>query len=891
MPSLIESAIAELLPDPAVSFVFPSEVAAGSWARRALEIGSARAVYTDRFLGWDTFKARLFSRRPGGRPADDRARRLWAASTLAENSRSPFLETLLRPEHRGEYAGYVPFLAGILPGLRRIAERADRLPGDRKLRDLSALHARYGAFLAERGLFEPSWEPLPVPDTGGRFVLIRPELARDFEEYRTALAASPSVRILGLPESIPCPGLAEFPNLHEELRWIFLSVARDLDSGLLPRDIAVTVPDLDETSPWIEKAAALAGVPAEIRSGLPLARHPVGRFLAALGTCSERGFDLESVTALLLDRFLPWKEPGRARSLVRFGIRRHAYAPYTSDGRRRDPWLESFRVCGIPEPGLDSFYRRLKSSAGELTGAGDFGALSRAFVAFRREFLDESCLSEEDERSFQRAMDELKGFARAETELGLPAPAGSAFPLFRGVLSELRYVHQSSLPAVPVYAYRVSALQAVRRHYLAGASQEGLRVSFAPVPGLREDEKEALGLPDRDASLPYAKAYAEPGTTIFSYSVEGFRGWNLPFPWFSREGRVGPPEDGPALRASDPWGREAEACRGAPFPETLLAEQAASFRSAVVSLRPAASDYRRDLAAPEAARSVLSRVSRRDGRLRLSATQVSELLSCPFAWLLARGLSLEEEKSGVGFFDALLAGEMAHETLRVLYGRIAESGPFDGERLAEYRSWIGSAVDRILPAFESRHGPFLRPMFEAYIPKLEDRIGRLLSEEAGTFQGWEVESLEGDMEKEYPDLRAVLAGRLDRLARRDGEYAIIDYKKRRVPDKGEVYPDGDGNLAAPQMAAYILLCEAAGRPVSRARYWSLEDAKALDVLGPGARTREEYGPALEVFEEYLRITSGRLREGDFRPPRPEDRDCGSCGWASVCRTGYATERP
>ncbi len=889
MPSFIESVLAARLPDPSVSFVFPSEVAAASWALRALDLGPAPAVFTDRFLGWDTFKARLLSRKAEGRAADDRTRLLWAASALEANSRSPFLETLLRPAYRSEYEGYVPFVAGILPALRRIAGRAQVRTETGKLRDFGALYARYRSFLSERGLYEPSWEPLPSPEPGLRYDLFCPELARDFEEYRTALSSGGAFRVLPLPEAPDCPPLAEFPNLYEELRWIFLSVARDLDSGLRPEEIAVTVPDLDETSPWVEKAAALAGVPAEIRSGRPLARHPVGRFLAALGACSERDFDLESVTALLLDRFLPWKEPDRARSLVRFGILRHAYAPYAADGRKRDPWLESFRICGVPEPGLDSFYRRLKSGARQVTGAADFRSLARAFVAFRREFLDEGRLSEEDTRSFQQAMDELSAYSRVEADLDLAAPEGSAFSLFRTVLADQRYVHQSSVPAVSVYSYRVSALLAVRRHYVAGASQEGLRVRFVSAPGLGEEEKEDLGLPDRDVSGEYARAYASTGMTVFSFAVEGFRGWNLPFPWFSRAGRVGAPPDGEALRGSDPWSREERAWRGEDFPPVLLADQARAFRTAARSLGAPASDYRRDRASPQAAGAILTRVTRADGRLRLSATQVSELLSCPFAWLLARGLALEAEVSGVGFFDALLAGEMGHETLRVLYGRIAASGPFDGNRVPEYLSWIRPAMDEILPAFESRHGPFLRPMFEAYMPKLGDRIERLLREEARAFQGWEVESLEGDLEKDYPDLEAVLVGRLDRLARRDGEHGIIDYKKRSIPGKDDVRPDANGYLAAPQMAAYILLCEAAGRTVSRARIWSLEDARALDVVGPGAGTREDYGPALAAFEDGLRKTAERLRAGDFRPPRPEERDCGNCGWASICRTGYATE--
>ncbi|HSV56028.1 MAG TPA: PD-(D/E)XK nuclease family protein, partial [Magnetospirillaceae bacterium] len=121
------------------------------------------------------------------------------------------------------------------------------------------------------------------------------------------------------------------------------------------------------------------------------------------------------------------------------------------------------------------------------------------------------------------------------------------------------------------------------------------------------------------------------------------------------------------------------------------------------------------------------------------------------------------------------------------------------------------------------------------------------------------------------------------------EHAVIDYKKGSLPGKDEVFPDVAGKLASPQMAAYINLCEASGRTVAQARYWSVEKAEALVVLGPGARSREEYSPALKAFERDMGVTAGLLRAGDFRPNRLSNRDCGSCGWKAVCRTAYAAE--
>ena len=888
MYEFIETILSESISDPDVSFVFPSEAAAASWSRRALEISGVRALSVDRFMGWDTFKERLFSRRRNARPAERRARLLWAASALDANAREPFLAALIREEHRRESLAYVPYIAGILPNLRRIAEGAGRLPGDGKVRDLKALHARYRSFLSDSGLFEPSYETLSAPEARGLHILFCPELARDFGDYRAVLAASDDVRIVDLPAATSAPRPAPLPQPSRGAGLDFPNGRSGPGLRPPPRTAGRHGPGPGRHRPLGRKGCGPGRGPRGDTKRPSPGPASGGKVPGCPG--SLLGAELRpGIRDSLAFRPLPPLEGAEpARDLVRFGLKRHAYAPFRSGGRTFDPWLESFRVCGVPEAGLDSYYRRLKAGVEKVTGAADFRALAAAFVGFRKEFLNESRLTEEDQRSFQRAMDELKGFARKETELGLPAPAGSAFSLFRNALSEIRYVHQSAGPAVPVYDYRVSALLAVRKHFVAGCSQEGLRVSFGDAPGLREDQKEALGLPDRDVSAAYLSAYAASGCTVFSYAVEGFRGWNLPYPAFSRGAAARPPEDYETLRSTDPWTREVAAWSGGAFPEEVRAEQRTAVRFAARSLRPPESDYERDLAAPEAIRLILSRFSETDGRLRLSATQVEELRSCPFAWLLSRGLALKEELSGIAFFDALLAGEMAHEVLRALYQRISDSGPFGSEELAVYESWIEPAIARTLPAFERKYGPFLRPMFDAYVPKLTDRIRRLLAEEAGSFRGWEIEKLEDEMQKDYPDLQAVLTGRLDRLVRLEEDYAIIDYKKRRLPKRDEVYADDDENLQAPQMAAYVLLCEHQGKPIRRARYWSLEDARALDVLGPGAMDRGDYGESLAVFDRYLGETADTLRRGDFRPPRPEERNCGTCGWQAACRVRYAT---
>ncbi|MDA8424972.1 MAG: PD-(D/E)XK nuclease family protein, partial [Treponema sp.] len=358
--------------------------------------------------------------------------------------------------------------------------------------------------------------------------------------------------------------------------------------------------------------------------------------------------------------------------------------------------------------------------------------------------------------------------------------------------------------------------------------------------------------------------------------------------------KPGLPPDFEAVRARDPLRAEALAWKsGGPLPRELLGFQKTSAADAAPSLGEKGGDYgeagaRAGALAREA---VFGRRRTTAGALRLSATQLEEYLDCPFAWLLKRGLGLENEATGPGFFDALLAGEMAHAAIGKLFARIAETGPFSSARLESYRSFVHEAVSSVLPEFERKEGPFLLPMFSAYAPLLEDRLARLVEAESW-MEGWETGDFERSFEKAYPGLGAILEGRVDRAARSGEGIAIIDYKKRHVPKAKELLADErtGGAPAKLQIAAYVALCESELARVERAAYWSIEDAKRLVVVGPGGlRDREGYTRELEGFETALAAVARGLSEGNFGVAPPGGESCENCGWTAVCRTRYATE--
>lgn len=927
-PSWLDSLLPGLLPDRDLLLVFPSQAVADAWAQASPGRFGLGAVETDRFLGWDRYKELCLSTRRDERPADRLARTIWAADLLVRHGHKPLLQRLAGPGKPS--AAFVTFFASLPPALERSAAliKAASAQGsggtsDPALADILVLRDDYAAFMATKGLFEPAWQALGA-GVRGRAALFAPELMEDFDAYEAGIRAAPDqVGLYPLPPGpgpsgpgfpgtgLPPPLLA-FPNAFEEYRWTFLEIGRLLEGGLTPEDLVVSIPGIEDSWAWVEKAAAQAGIPVALKGGRALSDSPFGRLLRNLRACAQGSFSFESLKALLLDRFLTWRQAEAARDLLRFGVDYHAYASYSSEGKVLDIWEESFATVG-GHGDLAAWYAKLRGSILLLNSSRSFAALKKAIFAFRRDFLDETGWDEGEIALVQRSMVELEGLARAEAELGMAGRLPNPLSLLLASLESTTYVAQSAAGGgrVAVYPYRVAALHPAQVHFVLGSSQEGVRVAYSSLPFLREDQKEALGQEDRDVSRDFLSAYAASGNSSFSYAVEAFTGWSVPHPYFSGPGSAPPvaPANFASMRDSCPLRAEAAAWRGeAPLPARLLGFQTRAFLAGAMgpggpgleAPRP-----RYDLkstAAVGALEAIGPRIHRKDGALRLSATLLKEYLSCPFAWLLRRGLGLEEETTGVGFFDNLLAGNLAHAALRDLLAAMGELGPIQARLVPEYMAAVDKALASLLPAFEVQEGPFLRPMFAAYAPLLGDRLRRLvdaLMAEPGSEAG----RLELDLERPYPELGAVLQGRLDRLGILPGGAChIVDYKKRGLPAKdalisaaraeegGQEREAQASDLGDFQIAAYRALCEAGGLEVGRASYWSIEDAKALVVLGEGGLLpADDYGPELGALDKALAVVASGIGRGDFRTAGPGSGACKDCSWKAICRTRYATE--
>jgi len=909
----LEEAVLAGLADRGLSFVFPSEIVAEAWLERCLAASGRPAVEAGRFLGWDRFKELVSAESDGAKPATPFLRTVFAAGHLAENAKEPTLSVLIPREHAAGYAPFVGHVAARLPRLRGLAAAAVRRAGTAGgppkglLADWLEIHRAYEAFLAERGFFEPSYLPRRLRDPGRRFLLLFPGLIEDYADYAEALAASGFVAVMDpAPEGAPSPRLLEPATALGEIRAALREIGRRLDAGGDPADIVVTAADLAAYRPYLEREATLLSVPLDFRSGKPLAAYPGGRLFAAIGEAARTGFAFDAVRDLILSPAWPWKDEGLGRALVRAGATRCALAPWpaASGGALVDAW-EASLGGSEGSPALLERYREIKRRVSAVAGAKSFAELKSAYFAFRGRLLADEGWNPLASLSLARAVEELGGLVRAEQEAGIEVAA--PFGVFLRHLESVPYVPAGAAQGggVRVFDWRVGAGLSPRLHLVLGASQEALAVAYRRFDFLREDERLALGGEEVDATPDFVAAYAASGDEVFfSCPREGLAGERPPHGiLLSRAAPAGlPPPPPDAYEAERRW-----LAGEGPAPARLNGVQAKGLAAAGSARRRRREGAELSGGTAEAA---LCRILREeDGGILMSASSIDAYRRCPYAFLYGKILRAEPEAAGLDFADARFLGEVYHAALSRLFARIREEdGRFRAERRGDYASWLPAALDGAFALFSRETGPFAGVVLEAYRGRMLRYLGALVEEEAGRFPGLEVGPIEEDFELAYPGgleggpgRAVILRGRVDRLSLREGAAVIVDYKKGKLPDRGEVAPGEDGGVATAQIPAYIRLVGAAeGAAVDSAWYLSVEGSG--DRLAPGAAVCA-YGPAaakpfvesesggafLAAFDAALLGAARGVEAGDypFAPKAGQELSCAECGHRGLCRERYA----
>jgi hypothetical protein len=886
----VDRILLEHIEDPAVLFVFPTDIALNRWADRLLRLRGGGSLAMERFTAWDRFKRESIRSLMQDRQAVPPVlRKIFADRLLEENAAAvrdqgeegALFKFLIPPRYAREASSFGSWLSAALPQLGSWirgaagkdaaeirAEDSQNPAFDREDRDLFFLTLRYREFLEKHRLFEPAWERPPFDGGGRKCFIFFPEALSDFSEYRALLEAAPHVRILRLSDiGGGKPGRTFFyTNARSEIIEAALYIRNLVEKEGVPwENIAVSVPEDENYEPYVTREFANRGVPALRRAGKALSDYPAGRLFTGVQNCCIQGFSFEGLSNLLLNPQLPWKDGETIDQLIDFGIRNNCLCSWTEGGRTEDVWLDAFNsLAGSREQRAGEYYRELKRALEKISGGRRFKDILRAYFAFRDRFLDISQCSAEADAVLSRCVSELS--ALVEIEDSFPGlAAAEPYGFFIEHLQETSYLPQERRRGVSILPYRTAACAPFDCHIVLGSSQNNLSMVYSRLGFLSRMKRERLGLEDIDASESFIRLHRlnSAGPAAFFCSAQGFSGFSVPHQNLNVEGeprlRWGETE---AAFAPDLFAREEEVL-GRPrgeagqepgqMPLELYQVQARGFGAWLERRELSASPPVPGLSGPE-----IGELIRKKGggeKVRVSASALEPYYFCSASWLYERVLRLESRHTETVLMAENVTGTLYHAVLDKFFKALAEQGGVlataprrgteypgaaQGALPPGYSRLLSAAIREILdglPLLPGERAPlsaltcrFLRAQERALGGQLELLIRALL----GYFAGCRVLGSELNYRVEKKDY--CLTGKVDLLLSDDREESenpggiIVDFKLSRLPDRGPCI--GEGGLGNFQLPMYLTLTEEAGNgPVNTALFFSILKTDTAVIFG------------------------------------------------------------
>ncbi len=856
-----------------ICFVFPSEVAAGFWIRYALSLTGRKAIRSDRFISWDTYKEASLSVNRNAVPANNVIRICFASDLLKRNAEdNRFIKALLLPDYANSWRPFIQVLARVLPTLGRLLTD-ERVALKKPLRDdLELIFKKYSDFLDSHRLFEPLYEPAGAV-FGGNTVVFFPDVILDFSEYQHLLDRKAITLVDGLEPMNA--SVITYPNAKVEVRQTCLACRRLLDAGTPPSAIAITLVSLKGYWEELRDTGCSYDIPFVPRAGKPLADYVSVQLYRLLSECVNLRFSVGVLKELFLHTAYPWENREIGRKLVRFGLDNYGIQNRDGSGSQIDEWRERLQLAGNGE--LLGFYVRFKRSVTNIVNAATFLDLRASVMAFNAEFLDTLEFSESLSRPFSAALDMLSRIedtAAQIEDLQLDSP----FSLWMLCLKERPYVPQTKGDGIPVYEYRVAAGIYPDHHFILGLSQEASSVQkrpyrFLPPTMLPEEVEEG-----EDFTRQFYRLYEHSGRVVtMSTAVEGFEGAATPV----REFAQAKPDE--SAKDAYRWEKEYWSGHFSP-PQYIHRRQRSGFNHfAGTGFIEKQADYTSDpITTPKPAREVSNRLQDSNGMVRISPTGLDTWKHCKFRFLLSRALGLEEEALDTVFTDPRELGILYHRLFAEAM-RLAEGATITNTK--EVRSQTVYTV--MQSVFNRWLGPrFLSPVRNDILRRAEQKLTSFLESDALKFEGSKLYSLEDTLERGFEQSGLVLYGRIDRISQQGEGFAVVDYKSRLWKKRaGMVTPQDE--LYSFQIPVYVLLVEGSYGPVSEALYYDIDSGTYYSVFG-GDKPWFDDGEREELLRQTkneIELMHRSISNAEYQTPAPKG-GCEPCEFRPVCREKY-----
>ena len=953
--NVIEKTLKDNILDKNSVFIFNTDIAVNSWTDYIVKKdgtdGWPASVAQERFLAWDDFKGQTLKIQEEGLETIPSLLRKFFARRLLERIRDgeKIFERLINSEYKENALSFTDWLSSLLPSLGRWKDLINTSTCDTpENRDYLRLYEEYSKFLAERKLFEPSWQKAVFSaDDAKRYFLFFPELLDDFDEYKEILQEaqrSGKAAIISIPQADKPIKADYWSSARLELRMAALRILKEKEAGTDWNDIAICVPDIENYRPYVERELGLYQIPFVTRSGVKLGLSGAGRIFRKIQDCVSKNFSYQSVRALVLDSNFPWKNPEELETLVRLGKESKCLVQYTDQsGKIVDPWLVDLEE-GVKKDQSSAeflnvrlFYESLKKSLKNISQAKSFSKIKEAWQEFERTFIKpQTEIQEAANNILSRCvalMDQLIALEEKFPDIVLGRNENYSF--FLNELENTQYQKQSKERGVSIYDYKVSAMAPIKKQFVINASQDKITVEKVSLSFLSPKER-ALLLGDRkdDHSEAYVRSYDINSGCVFSCAQRALDGFAIPHSALdAAEDPIGAVEE---LDKIDFVKREKDfLSKQASVPNELTALQKNSFEKyASANERSENLDPIKD---NQDSKPFLSEAIERktktergkkngtEGKIHITPSDLKNFYPCPRKWIFKDLLRVNEFSLDTDLFEAYDQGSVNHKILEMYFKDLKEKNlplPCVSEENFKLILNGDAAYEEkiLLPLLEEfadqaskeakayKKSALVKETLKSQKAPFAQTVLRFLKNfcKKDAFGGWKVVEVEWGEGRDVT-IPPILQGRMDLvLASAQNEIAIIDYKNTEYS-----FPAGDLNLKKQgenpdgtpkelddcQMAAYVFLWEqnnpAPEQMVKSAGFIAIKNCAEKKVIyetpkgNASAIPRANFDPAIQSLKRQLAFMNECLESKNFSLSKVKRyKHCVSCDYKTICRSTY-----
>jgi len=920
--NLIENLIKEKGANFNYCFVFPSYISQRICFKKALDITGLPTIPSELYINWNTFVKEHLCICKDKKPATDAVKHLYAEyimyknAKLAEKGKSLFT-SLIPIEHASEGANFATWISSILSNLDCFLKEDNK---DKELHDLHTLSLDYSNFLEDNNLYEEKWQEKTFNTDDNKYIIIYPELIKDFYKYEDFLKQYPQIELFHIRKENKELSLREFENTRLEIKYVLSEIEELILNGVNICDIALSIADIENIKPHIIKECEMRGIPIDLYSREKISKKGFCNLFEAIKNVIEAHYSFESIKQLFLNPSIIWKEKryeentckekqekGKdfIESLLEFGIKHNCAYSWEENGRWNNVWLDAYNSISAytkEEFAVKNLFEEFIEDIENIYYAPTFSKMKENIGSFFDKYIIEEKTFEIEKNKKQKetVFKIIRDLCEAEARLSsyFEEAKINKYKFFLSLLNKKEINLELNENSLSVFQYGVSVATPYKHHFIINMNQNNGSIITKNFAFLRDDKRQAMDIKEIDLTKNIIASYNDGSSVRFSYSKKLYQGYAIAHSDFKKIESIKEYHKEDSFYNEECYFFEDDYKLKKIYQGQKEGIQKAKHFDEEFKFSHLDEPYNQKL---PSLHKLIKNIQYKDEYFRVSATDLNSFFTdCPTKFFMSKILKINNIDFKALMSDEYMIGNMYHTILEKLYKRIMHSNKiFNKENLdSSYLIFLEQAFCDTFEEYAKRYGPLSKPFMEVMKKQITKVIKSVLRLDALWFDHYTQYAIEGEYQFLQDDI--LHFGKIDRVIKDADGFVVLDYKTCKLNSLDKIEDD---MLKDYQIPFYVLLLERNEKEKHQENAQKVKAAYFLEILDNNAhrviksetiqdgkkqgKTREEFQENIEILKKCIRDFYERIKNADFTAKNRTWEDCSKCKFKRICRTTFS----